>query len=122
MKYKTDFGQFISEQKLKNSLQGQELAKKLGISLGYLSQLEHGKRLCPDVGLLKKMIEVFDLNMEEINVLYDLYSEASGQLSPDIAEYIQSDDIIRKALRCARDSSATDEHWERFIESLKNEQ
>lgn len=122
MKYKTDFGQFISEQKLKNSLQGQELAKKLGISLGYLSQLEHGKRLCPDVGLLKKMIEVFDLNMEEINVLYDLYSEASGQLSPDIAEYIQSDDIIRKALRCARDSSATDEHWERFIEFLKNEQ
>ena len=74
------------------------------------------------MGLLKKMIEVFDLNMEEINVLYDLYSEASGQLSPDIAEYIQSDDIIRKALRCARDSSATDEHWERFIESLKNEQ
>ena len=113
------FGQFISEQKQKSSLQGQELAKKLGISLGYLSQLEHGKRLCPDVGLLKKMIEVFDLNMEEINVLYDLYAEVSGQLSPDIVEYIQSKDIIKKALRCARDASATEEHWERFIESLK---
>lgn len=122
MRYKTDFGQFISEQKNKCSLQGQELAKRLGISLGYLSQLEHGKRLCPDVGLLKKMIEVFDLDTEEINVLYDLYSEASGQMSPDIIEYIQSNEIIKKALRCARDASATDEHWERFMESLKNEQ
>ena len=113
------FGQFISEQREKRSINGRELAKKLGISHGYLSQLEHGKRLCPNVGLLKKMIEVFDLNMEEINVLYDLYAEASGQLSPDIVEYILSNDIIRKALRCARDASATDEHWERFIESLK---
>lgn len=113
------FGQFISEQKNKCSINGRELAKKLSISHGYLSQLEHGKRLCPDVGLLKKMADVFELNMEETHTLYDLYAEASGQLSPDIVEYIQSNDIIRKALRCAREASATDKHWERFIESLK---
>lgn len=122
MKYKTDFGQFISEQKAKISLQSQELAKILGISLGYLSQLEHGKRKCPDVRLLQKMIEVFDLSAEEINVLYDLYSDASGQISPDIAEYIQSNRIVKKALRYARDVSAKDEDWVQFIESLKNEQ
>lgn len=113
------FGQFISEQRIKNSMQGQELAKRLGISLGYLSQLEHGKRLCPDLELLRKMINVFDLNTEETNALYDLYAEASGQLSPDIAEYIQSSNTVKKALRCAREASATDKHWERFIESLK---
>ena len=113
------FGQFISEQRIKKHLQSQELAKRLGISLGYLSQLEHGKRLCPDLELLRKMIEVFDLNTEETNALYDLYAEASGQISPDIAEYIQSSNTVKKALRCARDASATDEHWERFIESLK---
>ena len=122
MKYKTDFGQFISEQKAKISLQSQELAKILGISLGYLSQLEHGKRKCPDVRLLQKMIEVFDLSAEEINVLYDLYSDASGQISTDIAEYIQSNRIVKKALRYARDVSAKDEDWVQFIESLKNEQ
>ena len=66
MKHDTDFGQFISEQKRKNSLQSQELAKRLGISLGYLSQLEHGKRLCPDVELLKKMTKIFDLTLDDM--------------------------------------------------------
>lgn len=122
MKYKTDFGQFISEHKLKCSLQSQELAKRLGVSLGYLSQLEHGKRLRPNVEILKKMIEIFKLETEEINELYDLYADMTGQTSPDIIEYIKSDKIIIKALRCARDSSATNEHWERFIKLLKNEQ
>lgn len=119
MKHDTDFGQFISEQKRKNSLQSQELAKRLGISLGYLSQLEHGKRLCPDVELLKKMTKIFDLTLEERTILYDLYAKASGRLSPDIIEYIQSKEIVQRALRYAHDVNATDEDWEKFIEFLK---
>ena len=62
MSYETDFGQFISEQKRKHSLQSKELADMLNISMGYLSQLEHGKRVCPDQELLKRMIDVFNLN------------------------------------------------------------
>ena len=123
MNYKTDLGQFISEQKHKMHLQSQELAKILGISIPYLSQIEHGKRQCPDVSLIKKMAEVFELTMEEKYIFYDLFAEASGQLSPDIVEYLQSNKIIIKALRTARDVSATDKDWERFIESLnENEQ
>ena len=123
MNSKTDLGQFISEQKRKKNLQSQELAKILGISIPYLSQLEHSKRQCPDVSLIRKMAEVFELTMEEKNIFYDLYAEASGQLSPDIVEYLQSNKIIIKALRAARDASATDKDWERFMESLdKNEQ
>lgn len=36
------FGQFISEQRQKHSMESQELAKALGISGAYLSQLERG--------------------------------------------------------------------------------
>ena len=122
MSHKTDFGQFISEQKRKKKLQSQELAKKLGISIPYLSQLEHGKRQCPDVSLLKKMSEVFDLTLEERNILYDLYAEASGQLSPDIVEYLQANKIVIKVIRVAYDVSATDKDWELFMNFLKNEQ
>ncbi|MBR6982017.1 MAG: helix-turn-helix transcriptional regulator [Ruminococcus sp.] len=122
MDSKTDLGQFISEQKQKNSLQSQELAYRLGISVAYLSQLEHGKRLCPDVSLIRKMIDIFELSTEETNAFYDLYEEASGQLSPDITEYVQSSSIIKYALRTARDASATDRDWQRFIDFLKNEQ
>ena len=118
MNKKTDFGQFISEQKRKHSLQSQELAKKLGISLGYFSQLEHGKRVCPDPGLLKKMAEIFELTLEEKTTMYDLYAKASGQISPDICEYVKSREVVQKALRYARDANATDEDWEKFIEFL----
>ncbi|WP_297958894.1 helix-turn-helix domain-containing protein [Ruminococcus flavefaciens] len=122
MNSKADLGQFISEQKQRNSLQSQELANKLGISVAYLSQLEHGKRVCPDISLLKKMIDIFELSTEETNAFYDLYEKASGQLSPDIIEYVQSSNIIKYALRTARDASATDGDWQRFIDFFKNEQ
>ena len=122
MIYATDFGQFISEQKHKHSLQSKELAEMLDISMGYLSQLEHGKRVCPDQKLLEKMIEVFNLNEEERCIIYDLYEKASGKLSPDIVEYVQSKNIVKKALRAAKALNATDNDWEMFIDAIKNEQ
>ena len=122
MIYATDFGQFISEQKHKHSLQSKELAEMLGISIGYLSQLEHGKRVCPDQELLKKMIEVFNLNEEERCIIFDLYEKASGNLSPDIVEYVQSKEIVKRALRAANAANATESDWEMFIDAIKNEQ
>lgn len=122
MTYATDFGQFISEQKHKHSLQSNELAEMLNISKGYLSQLEHGKRVCPDQELLIKMIEVFNLNDQEQILIFDLYEKASGKLSPDIVEYVQSKDIVKKALRAAKAVNATDNDWEMFIDAIKNEQ
>ena len=119
MIYATDFGQFISEEKRKLSLQSKELAEMLGISIGYLSQLEHGKRVCPDQELLKKMIEVFNLNEEECCIIFDLYEKASGKLSPDIVEYVQSKEIVKKALRAAKAANATDSDWEMFIDTIR---
>ena len=122
MIYATDFGQFISEQKRKHSLQSNELAEMLNISKAYLSQLEHGKRVCPDQELLIRMIGVFNLNEEERIIIFDLYEKASGKLSPDIVEYVQSNDIIKKALRAAKSVNATDSDWKMFIDAIKNEQ
>lgn len=119
MTHTTDFGQFISEHKQKHSLKSMELARELGISTAYLSQLEHGKRVCPNVKLLERMIVVLELNREETAVFYDLYARSSGNLCPDIAEYIMSNDIVRQALRYADYAGATDRDWNKFIESLK---
>ena len=114
----TDFGQFISEQRKRLKIQGRELARILGISPEYLCQIERGKRVRPSVRLLKKMIDTFDLNYEETVLFYDMYAEASGELSPDIVEYVEANDIIKKALRTAQALKATDRDWEIFIDSL----
>lgn len=65
------------------------------------------------------MIEVFNLNEEERYMIYDLYEKASGKLSPDIVEYVQSKEVIKKALRAAKAVNATDSDWEMFIDAIR---
>ncbi len=71
MIYATDFGQFISEKRNEFSLTATELAKRLGISIGYLCQLKRSKRGNPDITLLKKLIAVFELDKNEVAYMYD---------------------------------------------------
>lgn len=56
------FGQFISEKRLKLSMESQELAQALGISNAYLSQLEKGIRTHPSAELLDKIVKILCLN------------------------------------------------------------
>lgn len=116
------FGQFISDLRIRHSMRNQELAEKLGISNAYLSQLEHGVRLNPDADIVMKIAIAHDLTKQETATLFDMYAEATGQLSPDIVEYIKNNKWVQKALRYAHDVDAADDVWERFIEQLKNEQ
>ena len=117
-----NFGQFISDLRSRHSMKGQALAEKVGISRSYLCQLEHGARLNPDADVIIKIVKALDLTKEESANLCDMYAEATGQLSPDIAEYVKSNKLIQKVLRYAHDVDVSNEAWEQFIEQLKNEQ
>lgn len=44
------------------------------------------------------MTKIFDLTFKERTILYDLYVEATGRLSTDIIEYIQSKEIVKMTL------------------------
>ena len=118
----TTFGQFISDLRIKHSMRSHDMAERVGISNAYLSQLEHGVRLNPDPAVIMKIARVLDLTLEESTELFDMYSKATGQISPDISEYITKNEIVQKALRCACNLNATDKAWKQFIEKLKNEQ
>lgn len=118
----TKFGQFISDLRMKHSMRSQDLAEKAGISKAYLSQLEHGVRLNPDADVVLKIAKALNLTKQEAAMLFDMYAEATGQLSPDIAEYVKRNKLIQKALRYAHDVDVSNETWEQFIEQLKNEQ
>ena len=56
------FGQFISEQRQKHSMESQELAKAHGNSGAYLSQLERGVRTNPSTDLMDTIAMVLILN------------------------------------------------------------
>lgn len=122
MNENTNFGQFISDLRNRHSMKGQALAEEIGISRSYLCQLEHGVRLNPDADVIIKIVKALDLTNEETAALCDMYAEATGQLSPDIAEYVKSCKAVQKAIRYVLSVNATDDVWKQFIEQLKNEQ
>ena len=119
MNEKTKFGQFISDLRIRRSMRSQDLAERVGISQAYLSQLEHGVRLNPDPDVIMKISQVLDLTDDESAELFDMYAKETGQLAPDIAEYIKSSKPIQKVLRYACNNSVSDEVWKKFIKKIK---
>ena len=119
MNENTKFGQFISDLRLKHSMRSQDLAERVGISQAYLSQLEHGVRLNPDPGVIVKIAKILDLTIDESAELFDMYAKETGQLAPDIVEYIKSSKKVQEALRYSCNKGVPDEAWGEFIEKLK---
>lgn len=62
---KLRFGQFISEKRIQHSMTKQELARQIGISTAYLSQLESGARSNPTIEVLDRMINKLHLDEAE---------------------------------------------------------
>lgn len=119
---KLRFGQFISEKRIQHSMTKQELARQIGISTAYLSQLESGARSNPTIEVLDRMINKLHLDEAETHKIYDLYAASNDTISPDIITYLKSNNIVTKAIRKAQENSATEKDWLDFIDQLQNEQ
>ena len=114
-----ELGQYVSHQRITRCITCRHLSQMVGISAAYLSQLERGIRLNPDPQLLLRIAQALSLSPEEATNLFDLYAETTGNLPPDITEYLNGNSAVQRALRQAREANATEEDWERFIEQLK---
>ena len=91
----------------------------LSISVSYLSQLEHGIRVNPNIELLLHLSDALHLSSEETEVLFDLYASVNDALSPDVVLYAKSNPIVVRALRTARDCNLTDDDWLLIIKWMK---
>lgn len=93
----------------------------LELSPVYLCNLEKGRRPAPKEKLLNLIVALLNLNKEEVEEMLDL--AAKSQLNPsisiDLPEYIMNRDIVRVALRLAKDVDASDQDWQEFIDCIK---
>lgn len=112
-------GQYIVHLRSSRKITCQHFAKLIGISTGYLSQLEHGVRVNPTSEIVLRIANAINLSNAESQILFDLYAEETGQLPPDIIEYLLHHKNAQKAIRQARDAGFSAEDWEHFIEQLK---
>ena len=68
---------------------------------------------------LNHLIEILGLCQTDAELLLDLAAKSKTQrVSADLPEYIMERDIVRAALRTAKEVDATDEEWQEFIDRI----
>jgi len=111
------FGELIAGKRAAMGITLRGMAEMLGITPAYLSDIEKGRRNPPEKRLLEKMATELHLDDEEIDYLFDLAGRGRDEVPPDLPEYIKATDIVKVALRKAKDV-ATEEDWQQFIDKL----
>ena len=91
------FGSFIAEKRKAHKFNLRDTAKHLNIAYGYLCDIEQSRRPAPTGDFVERISTV----------------------SADLPDYIMEKDIVRAALRVAKEVDATDEEWQTFMKMLK---
>jgi transcriptional regulator with XRE-family HTH domain len=115
------FGAFLTAKRREKEVLASAVCEKLGISPGYYSDIEKGRRYPPDREALARIAQTLFLTGEDLATFYDLAGKARSEAPPDLPEYINENQIVRVALRLAKDrGSAAD--WYDFVLALERKQ
>lgn len=113
------FGKFVRERREEKKMNLRKLAEILDIAPAYMSDIEKSRRYPPDREKIEKIANALELNKDETNYLFDMAAHAKeNTVSPDLPNYIMKNDIVRVALRRARDIDAGKKEWEQLIKLL----
>lgn len=120
-----DFGKFINEKRLGRGPAGgdillKDIAKAMGTTATYLSDIIKGRRNPPEMNLLLKIAEILQLTDEEKAEMFDLAGRERNEAAPDLPEYIMDESIphVRAALRRASDKNLGDDFWKYVLEEI----
>ena len=113
------FGAFVRQKRMALGISLRGLAARLGLSPVNMSNIETGRRPAPTREYLDKLAVELRLSREDREELLDLAARPNAQrVSADLPEYIMERDIVRAALRTAKEVDATDEEWQEFIDRI----
>lgn len=112
------FGDFLAAKRSDRRVTYRQLADGSGLSIPFVSDVEKGRRLPPDLKKLKKFSQILELSPNEEENMYDLAGKMRNTVAPDLPEYV-GQDFVSCALRKARDLGAGEKEWLQFVEELK---
>lgn len=102
--------------------EGSGFRERLLELLGEQHQEDHGG-VFTDFGYAELGGEIKDIYVCQSNeMLLDLAADSRQTVPADLPDYIRQHDIVRAALRVAKEVDATDEEWKAFMEMLQNRQ
>ena len=118
MDYDNTFGGFVSAKRRSHDITSLEMSEIIGLSPQYYCDIEKNRRNPPDRAVLEKLSDVLRLSAEEKPLFYDLAGKARSEVPADLPEYITEHEVVRFALRLAKDKG-NDDDWRRFINQLE---
>jgi len=118
------FGDYIRKKRLSDprGLTLSDMSKVLGISLSFLSDIEHRRRKPLDADKIEIFADYLELSEEEKAWMYDLAGRESGEVPSDIEDIMMYEEIgsmARFALRESKAGYATEEDWKQFIRMIE---
>ena len=113
------FGSFVREKRQSIGLSLRTLAAKLDLSQVYLRNRENGRRPAPTRAYLERLEQELHMSKVETEQMLDLAAKSqNNRVSADLPDYIMDREIVRAALRTAREADATDQEWQDFIDRI----
>lgn len=113
------FGAFVRQKRMEQGLSLRRLAVRLGLSPVYMSNIETDRKPAPSQENLDKLAEELHLSKADRELFLDLAAASQKMKVPaDLPEYIMGRDIVRAALRTAKEVDATDAEWQEFIDRI----
>jgi len=118
------FGDYIRKKRLADprGLTLSDMSKVLGISLSFLSDIEHKRRRAFSPDQIELFADYLELSDEEKAWMYDLASRESGEIPSDIEDimmYEEAGSMARFALRQTKAGNVTEEDWKQFIRMIE---
>jgi transcriptional regulator with XRE-family HTH domain len=112
------FGDFLVTKRREKEIPSMQVCENIDISPSYYCDIERNRRYPPDRKTLAKLADFLGLYGEEKALFYDLAGKARSEAPPDLPEYINANQVVRVALRLAKDKGR-DEDWRSFIAELE---
>ena len=119
MRKYVSFGEFLSDKRRTKEIPSLQMAEAVGLSPSYYCDIEKNRKAPPDIDILEKIIDALGLINEDRVQFYDLAGKARSGVAPDLPEYINENEVVRVALRVAKDKASA-EDWKQFINKLEN--
>jgi len=114
-----NFGAFLTAKREERDLTLREMARQMGVSAPFLSDVEKDRTAPLTKDRLDKVAEILHLDVDERTAMFDLVGRQRKTVAPDLPDYIMGRDYVAAALRTARDLNAGEAEWLKFVEDLK---
>ena len=106
------FGSILKESRLKAGMGLREFAGRIGISPGYLSDLENEKVPPPSEKIILDMAMVLGVDKEEL-------LKAASKVDPELSEYVAHEPKAANFLRIAKEQGYRNGDWDKLAQLVK---